>query len=478
MNPSLEEIASEVNVNQEKGIFYIPEAIKERRVIRYFLEYSKKQKEHPIVILEEKYTRQSVMNKLGKNRNYNSNRNLVISLLEYWLLRTPSNEKPDYPRALIDNLSLAQIISFAYQVPIENILSSKSYFSSSKFKSKSPEERVKILFNAYTGTSWFERFRRKYKRRKSNQRFTPWHNISLTDLPKILCTSDYEPHNPDGNLTKLVNAGLIIPRTRFRRFYSRNFVNVRALIELASLTTGKPERKLTHEDTYIDYITRKFIRERLIPYLNRTHLEMDSEITLEEARYRTGLDSDILCRVLRIKPNKSKRFYSKITKIKALDLALYELKNTHRRVFEEKNIRELFGMENIDLERCNLFPNANRTYARHQKVFPFYDSVGEIVKRMLLKDPSESEYPMPVRINGDTYNITQKTIESYTKVYGLKEFDQDCMRHLMQCLMSGTRNNRKIISRNLIFNLKGKEVSSVKINCTGYKAPVPKEIIS
>ncbi len=178
MRPTLEDIAEEVELSQDKGIFHIPDTIKGRRVIRYFLEYAKKQKKHPIVVLEEKYTRQSVMQKLGEDRCYNSNRNLVIALLQYKLLRTPSGEEPDYHGVAIDNLSLAQVISFAYQVPIEEVLVPKSYFSSKNFKSKNTSKRIQTLYNAYTGTSWFERFKRKYKRRKSKQKFTSWYNIS------------------------------------------------------------------------------------------------------------------------------------------------------------------------------------------------------------------------------------------------------------------------------------------------------------
>ncbi len=325
MKPSLEEIASKSYVDKKTGIFHIPETIRNRRVIRYFLEYAEDQEEPPIIVLEEKYTRQSVMHKLGPGRCYNANRNLVIALLETRLLRTPSGKEPDN-RDPIDNYSLAQIISYAYQIPINQVLVSKSYLSSREFKSLDPIKRVRYLFNAYKGTSWFERFIRKYKRRRVIQRFNPLHDISLRDLPEILCTSDYEPYSPNGNLTKLVNVGIIIPRNRFKRFSPRNFINVEALIELASLITGKSREELTIKDTYLNNIVENYINNRLLPYLERKSLKPSQRISLRTARHLTGLDTEDLVKRLRIKlPEKRKRFYSKDVRVCAFDLAAYEL---------------------------------------------------------------------------------------------------------------------------------------------------------
>lgn len=472
MKPTLEEIISKADMSQEKGIFYIPKDIKKRRVIRYFLKYAEKQPECPLVVLEEKYTRQSIIHKLSKKRCFNSNRNLVKAFLEYKLLRTPSNEEPDYQGAPIDNLSLAQVISYAYQVPIENVFLSKSYFSSSKFKSQNRKQKIKTLVNSYTGASWFERFKRKYKRRKRNQRFTTWHNIPLSDLPRLLCTSDYEPNDPAGNLTKLVMNNFIIPRDKFKRFSSRNFIDVYALIELASQVTGKCKEKLTNHDPYINYIARKFIYEKLIPHIRKTNLKLGENITLETARYRTGMDSDVLCRALKIKPNKAKRFYSKGTKIPAIDLALYELKNTHAQVFGKSDIARLFGMDDLDLERCNLHPNKNGTYNRIQRVFPFYDSVSIIVKEMLITSAKIPKPKVPLRFKDDVYYITSKTEKSYKKVYDIPRFDSTSIEHLRQCLSKGERVNGRIITPELILNIKNNEISSVQINTKNYISPV------
>lgn len=457
------EISRGLRISQSAGYFFVPENIKERRVIRYWLDNLCIEKV-PLVVEEENYIRESAMIKLVPGKNYGVQRNVVQALQEYRLIRPESGSR-FFDRTLLSNLSLAQTISWAFESPIEEVLLSEEYLQSIDFKRKDPRERVRTLFNAYSGAHWFERFRKKYKRRRSNQKFNPWHNISLRDLPEMLCTSGYEPHDPNGNLTKLVNAGLIIPKTRFRRFSSRNFVDVEALIELASLSTERPREKLTNRDAYINYIARKFIEERLIPHIRKTDLRLDEDVTLKKARQRTGKDSEVLCKVLRIKPNRTKRFYSSVTMMKGIDLALYELKDRKTLVFTRNEAARLFGMENIDLERCNIHPNSNGTYPRNQRIFPFYDSVGEVVKRMLFKDPSEE---VPVEINGKTYYITQRTIKSYTKVYDLERFDENCMEHLMRCLTSGTRDNGKIVSRDLIFNLRGSQISSVEINIDDY----------
>ncbi len=390
--PLLEDIAPEVDISQTKGVFYIPEIIRGRRVIRYFLEFSEDKVEPSIVVLEEKYTRQSVMYKLGPERCYNSNRNLVIALLEYGLLRTDSGEKPSHQGDAINNLSLAQVISFAYKVPLETILMPKSYFLSEEFLSKNTKERVRILFNAYKGTSWFERFRKKYKRRKSSQRFNSWHDISLRDLPEILCTSDYEPHNPGGNLTKLLKSGLLIPKNKFKRSSLRNFVDIEALIELVSLTTGKSISELTIKDYYIDRVVESYMDNRLLPYLKKNSLKPDQRISLKAARLLTGIGTDELVKRLRIKlPTNRRRFYSQDIDIYAFDLAAYELKNSYLQSFGEQDVAFLFGMKKMDLERCGLRPNKNGRYARHQRVFPFYDKVAAIARKKILKQDGNNE---------------------------------------------------------------------------------------
>jgi len=475
MKLSLEEIASKSHTDRKTGIFQIPETIRNRRVIRYFLEYAEDQEEPPIVVLEEKYTRQSVMHKLGPGRCYNANRNLVIAILETRLLRTPSGKEPG-DRDPIDNLSLAQVISFAYQIPIKQVLVSKSYLSSQKFKSLNPVERVRYLFNAYKGTSWFERFIRKYKRRRILQRFNPWHNISLRDLPEILCTSDYEPNSPEGNLTKLVNSGLIIPRERFKRFSPINFVDITALIELASLITGKTREQLTVKDTYLESIVESYINNKLLPYLERFSLKPDQKISLRTAGRLTGLDTEDLVKRLRIKlPKKRRRYYSKDIKIYALDLAAYELKNSSLQSFSSQDIADLFGMRQMDLGRCWLYANEHGTYARHQRVFPFYEQIVAIARKKLLEEENK-EFSIPIKINGDTYYITHRTAKSYRRAYDLDSFTQKCIGHIETNLEEREVNEEDetvITCPAMILKLKGEEIISVQINTRGCKINQP-----
>jgi hypothetical protein len=386
MKSSLEEIASEIDINQKTGIFHIPESIRNCVYITHFIEQIKPGEEHPIVVAEEKYTRQSVIQKIGEGKGYHLSLKFVSELLEYQLLRLHPR-KPGQRVVALDNLSFAQVISFVYQVPIETVLIPESYFSSEEFKSKGYKERLKVLFNAFTGTSWFERFKLKFKRRKINQKYTPWHNISLDDLPDLLCTSPYEPNDSKGNLTKLVNAGFIVPRTKFIKNSQKNFVDNDALIELASLVTGRSHEELTNEDDYIEYIAREFIQKRLIPYSKEVGIDLRKTVSLSTARKRTGFISKYLCKLFGITPRTKNFFYSRHVRFPSINLLLYELKNTKRHSLSRDEIAELFGVNDIDCERCGLYIGRKGNYSTLQRVFPFYDKVTEVVKDILTREP-------------------------------------------------------------------------------------------
>ena len=167
----------------KKGVIKFPKKVKRRRVIRYWLEYLERTDlETPLVVEEEHYTRQSVMKKLGPDRGYSVNRNLVQALIEYGRIRSGNHHKLQTHGQPVSNLSLAETISGGFQEPLEKILLSEHYFESREFKRKSPSERIKILVNAYTGVKWFEIFKGRFQSMEQYPRVNARQNIRLNDI--------------------------------------------------------------------------------------------------------------------------------------------------------------------------------------------------------------------------------------------------------------------------------------------------------
>src|SRR3989344_3612909 len=157
-----------INNLQTTGIFEHPEFIGHPRLYR--LHEQRTQKTPPLVVTTETYYRSGLLKKLQIGEDY------ITLFAEEQLLRPqtgnfeftgPKEKQP------LNTLSLAQTISWLYQQPIETILHTPQQIKT-LLRKQPIEERLNLLFRAYTGSRWFESFILKQHRM-----------IHAEELPKI-----------------------------------------------------------------------------------------------------------------------------------------------------------------------------------------------------------------------------------------------------------------------------------------------------
>ncbi len=373
----------------EKNAIKFPERVRKRKAIRYWLEYlGESEPEMPLVVEEEHYTRQSVMKKLGPDRDYGVNRNLVIALIREGLIKSGNFHKLENHSQPVSNLSLARTISRAFNKPLEEILFSEEYFSSEEFQKKNPRERVRALFNAYTGAKWFEIFKGRFNS-GNNLKIFASQNIRLNDLHELLNTAPYEPGDKRRNLVRLVDKGFIIPtptNRKFKPFSSRNFVHPEGLTELISRLSGLKTREIiVRTDSYFDGLVESYLQNRLLPYLLDRSINPEQRYSPQQAAQFLGIQTHVLTERLKKKVLKDINSKSKKTHLRGVDIAIYALKETNRQIFLESEIANLFGLSAINPEQLGFHASANQTYSRHHYVFPLYDRVAKKAKRTLIK---------------------------------------------------------------------------------------------
>jgi len=468
----LKTIPRKLKKKQSRGRFKVPEVIKCRRVIRYWLEDLEEQTKIPLVINNEHYTRQSVIKKLGPDRCFASNRNLVMALHEYRLIR-PQNQRSNLksPGEPIQPLSLAQTISWAYDKRIQDVLLKESYLQSAEFKRLKPAKRVKILFNAYSGVKWFEIFRGRFEKYGHIDKIPHWHNIPLTNLSDMLCTADYEPGNPRHNLVRLVNKGLIIPvKGRFKRFSSKNFVHTEAFAQLvAELKNKDLDQVYVKDDNYLDQLVNSFVVNRLMRFLNKWSLKPDQVLTTDEAKKiigvtRKSIQDKSKKNILKHSKRQGRRRY-----FKAIDFAIYALKRTDKLSFDIEDVSDLFGFTKLNPNRLGIKPTEYQTYARHHYVYPLYDAVSSEARKRIIGDNPKREEPasIPITYHGKNLYFTGRAQISYCNAYGVPEFDSICLDHVKSNLTGATATDSKLVGDEIIFYIKNRSINSVKINLKG-----------
>ena len=130
-------------------------------------------------------------------------------------------------------------------------------------------------------------------------------------------------------------------------------------------------------------------------------------------------------------------------------------------------------MQQIDLGRCWLYANKSGTYARHQRVFPFYDKIVAMARKKLF-DEENKVFSNPVKVNGDTYYITQKTAKSYRNAFDVYPFTQKCIEHIKTNIENGEidEDNESVMTcPAMTLELKEGEITSVQINIRSYRSP-------
>lgn len=478
--PKPKTISRKLKKKQKKGIFKVPD-LRNRRIIRGWLEWVVSSSEVPLVIENEKYTRSSAMKKIGKKGRFSANRNLLIVLNEYRILRSMKKGVFKEPKELVDTLSLAQTISWKYKIPIQEIHLTQEYLSSRDFKRKSPAERVKILFNGYTGIKWFETFKRRYKDYGEDvDSVYDWQNIRLRDLSEILGTSEYEPKSLNHNLVRLVNIGIVFPKKgkKFRPNNSRNFVHNEGFAQLiACLTDRDFEDVYVRDDPYFTRLVDRFIVNRVFPFLDHYQIDYNEELTTDEASEILGIKRDSVTGKIEKNVLKNTERNGRYRKINPIDLAILALKRTDKLSFTADEMSKLFGFNRLQPARLGLRKNDNNRYSRHHHVFPLYDVVAEEARKLLVSNNSSGEKytSTPMVANYNLYYFTGKAKSSYCYAYGVSKFDNQCLEHVRKNFHKAKLNGRRLIGEEMKFFLMGRRVNSVEISWSGvdhYEEPL------
>ena len=161
MGTTIDRIVDKLDIEQTEGIFEVPDKLNENTWIKKWLDKFRQDiNQTPLVVAEENYYKNGIEVKLKASRPL-----VTEKLAKSGLIRPRDKEdfsyKPPYVREPVSTLSLAQTISWIWQKPIEEILVSGDYFLSEDFLQEEYNERLKTLFNAYSGCNWFELFRKR-----------------------------------------------------------------------------------------------------------------------------------------------------------------------------------------------------------------------------------------------------------------------------------------------------------------------------
>jgi len=458
------------NITQTQGVFKVPKRVKSKRVIRNWRRGLEELSEQgdldvPLVLETEDYTRQSVMKKLGPNRTYNPNRDLVRALMDYRMIRSRNGKRVSQPRQPILNLSLSQTISGFYGESIENIHLTKEYLQSNDFMEKPPKERVKILFNAYTGARWFETFRERFRTHGKNKRIYAWHNLRLRDIHEILGCAQYESGDERRNIVKLVNKGMIILQNgTFKLHGTKNFVNPEGLAELTNLLQeAEGWSSLVKNDPFFNKLVQNFAKKRLTPYLKEKGVDPLETLTAGQIAKTLGVPVDRIVDkiqkglIKRVEQNRKKR-----AKILGVDFAIYACRKTNLLTFTKEDVAELFGYENINPQRLGFHASNHNTYARHQYVFPLYDKVAEKARQTVFdKWRGMEKSSTPFSVNGDTYYITRQGKNDFCKIYSFKDFNPSFIEHFTNSIMKGNFKEGKYYCPNMVLTLNGRKITAV-----------------
>ncbi|MBU3906734.1 MAG: hypothetical protein KKA64_00615 [Nanoarchaeota archaeon] len=461
----IERLIDKLNISQREGIFQVPEEVSEDKGVQGWLKRLSNFEQTPLVVKEETYYQVGIEKKLNTSR-----RIITEKLSKYGLIRPQGSEDFDYIACAVSepvsNLSLTQVISYAFNQPIESILVSEDLFSSKEFLEKSPSERVKILFNAYKGSCWFEHFRKKQeqiaKAIKNPPKIMKNQRISRADL------GDYFISRMDSSnkttLGKLCDKGFIIPANgSFKSKSLNNLVDNEGLAQLLSLLYSIDKSEiLIKDDNYTEELVSSFVSKRLLPYLAKTGIDEKARYTVSQSSHLTGISYRRIYQAVQKGTINNVSKNSDI-KIRGDELVIYALGNRDKLVFREEDVMNLFGVENTRLGRKYLKPTNHRTYSKHHYVFPLYDEVAKKAKILMLDKSREKDNSIKLSAFNREIYLPERIQSEYCEVYGLDKWDNYCYEHIREQIHNGRCLGNKIETDDLIFKLDGEMIRSVRM---------------
>ncbi|MDP2750758.1 MAG: hypothetical protein Q8O89_08060 [Nanoarchaeota archaeon] len=481
MAQGIERIVDRLDVDQTKGIFAVPEKF-ELKIESWLRRVRSVVTDLPLVVAnEDTYTCSGIARKLKTTRA-----SVMANVAHAGIVRPLVEEDFSYQLGVfeyVSPLSAAQLISWVFDAPIQNILvSGKKLITLTE--NKPVEERLDIMFNAYSGCYWFDSFVKKQKRIAENTGYLPkiktHQRISREDLEDwFLCD------NTKGSaLRKLTETGILMPENKtYKKNTPHNLVDLENLAEFISrIYEIKKEKILVDDEAEMSELVNSFRRNRLCPYMDEKIILPETYYSLSESARRTGLNYhriDQARRIGQIHPINVKR---KELKIKGLNLALYALKRAERNSFTLDEVKDIFGIKDLNLIADKIKVSKHQTVSSRHYVFPLYDLVAERIKC------NEENYPIKrpvfINVNGSArYTLSLKAQRDYCDEYGIKSFDNQCLRHLSYELntskqfhkitdftkLRSTRPDRFFLeTRDLIIEMEETTISGVKIRQDEY----------
>ena len=458
-----------MNLEQRVGIFRVAKQIEKDVSVRTW----RKEKMRlfsvvPTFVEEEIYSKSGISVKLKVSKRMIDKFKKRYGLLQV-IDKSYNFTKNASP---FSTLSIAQFTSFLFKEPIENILISEKCFKSLDFLNKSPEERIRILYNAYFGSLWFNSFyfRQKKLLHSGVPKVKVWQRISVKDLEDWFLSSN----SKGGLLKKLRDTGFLIPRYEkaFRsaeNFY--NIVNPFGLAQLIALISDSSfEDILVRDDPYPKKISEVFVEKKVLPFLSKKNIVADKKYSLNEGADLAGINRYTLYQAAKRGAVSNVTFKKKgKTKILGIDLALFALKNTSKLFFSYSDLLDLFGTESLDTLALGMKSSPEGRFSKHHYVFPVYDYIASFARRKILRDYVPKKESVFVSWRGKQFRISYDVQKKYLKRYGLKKFDDSCLEHISNELagFQGPVSNgflRKIETEQLVFTFDDDEITDISMN--------------
>ena len=430
-----------MNLDQRTGIFAVSEEIERYTGLKKWRNRLKRNP-MPVVVAGEKYCRNGLQEKLHCSERITNQR-----LPAAGLFRPVGGYGFNGTYTAVDTLSIAQVVSWVFQTPIEEVL----FSTNGECREKPIGERLDILFHAYAGSNWLDSFVKKHRRAA----VTPppvhvTHNISRRDAQKWFLASSTHI----GSIRKFFDEGFVSPLNGGFRVEgnAHNWVNAYELAHLVARVYDIAVEDVMKEDTdeeLVDY----FLTRKLVPYIQNKGIVPEHLYGTYNAARLIGVSpNSFRSAVVRNNVPSVKRKGKYL--ISGIDLAIYGLKQG-KPAYTKAEIADLFGVDDFGSLGMKISENGNISAIHY--VYPIYDRIAAQAKERLHRG-------MVFSFDEGIVYLPPAGQTKYCEAYGIQVFDVDCIGHLQGELGRGWRVNGHIHTPQLELKIKDNAITSVRFN--------------
>ncbi|MDD5340957.1 MAG: hypothetical protein PHC97_00805 [Patescibacteria group bacterium] len=459
----MEIILDMLDIEQRSGIFQVPPSAK--RLGAFKSSYGNRNAfkrgiiNLPCIIEGERYFRSGIEKRLVLH--YSTVRKLCESGLLRSLTKSKSNGFLPLAKKPISPLSIAQTLSWLLGVPIEEILKNRFVFKSGKFASLTAKERVKILFQAYRGCEWFEKF---LTRQEKHLEFLKKKKLMVERPITRSHIEDWFTLGFDYRICQnLIKNGLIIPEGRFKNKSMHNYIDLEAFAQLLSLITGVEYEEIFCQgySSALKAMADKFVVSRLRPFMLEMKIKPSKLFTIAEAGKLLGISYQTLFSALKRGFIKNFPEGQNTAKILGVDLAIYGIKHKWGNIliFRQADVLNIFGVQgNVNLRKLGVLSSPEGTYSKHHYVFPLYDKVAEVAREKYFSDSKNQDLLFLVGRSNLVVCVDGAAKENFLQTYDLDIFDEDSESWLeMQLARPESIGEKEIITRDLVITISPKD---------------------